>query len=265
MTDQQKKILISVEVEEFDIPEEFGQQVTLQEKLEISRSGLYATLALFDKYEVSATFFITAYWAQHYPELVRKIAARHEIASHAYYHNTFTEADLEGSRLALQEISGQPVRGFRMPLRRKVDISALKNAGYLYDASLNPTWLPGRFNNWRQPRAVFRENDTWIIPSSVSPHIRFPLFWLSVKNIPLWITKHFSRRVLQKDNYLSFYFHPWEMANIDAYALPAYVKRVSGKKMEKKLDGFLRFLQKQGTFCTHANLLQTHIATASQA
>jgi len=251
------RILISVDVEEFDIPEEFGQQVSLQEKLEISRSGLQATLTLFEKYNVRATFFVTAYWAQHYPELVRQVAAKHEIASHAYYHSSFNDADLEGSRIALQEISGQTVHGFRMPRLRKVNMQALKDAGYLYDASVNPTWLPGRYNNWHLPRTVFKENNTWIIPSSVSPLIRYPIFWLSVKNMPLWITRHFSKQVLKKDNYLSFYFHPWELIDINAYTLPGYIRRISGQKMQRKMDGFLSFLQKQGTFCTHLDLLKS--------
>ncbi|MGF6927562.1 hypothetical protein QFZ48_003062 [Chitinophaga sp. W2I13] len=254
--EQRNRILISVDVEEFDIPEEFGQQVTLQEKLEVSRSGLQATLALFDKYNVRATFFVTAYWAQHYPELIRQMAVKHEIASHAYYHSSFTEADLESSRLALQEISSQPVQGFRMPRLRKVNMQALKAAGYLYDASVNPTWLPGRYNNRHLPRTVFKDQDTWIIPSSVSPFLRYPLFWLSVKNMPLWVTRHFSKRILKKDSYLSFYFHPWELSDINAYELPGYIRRVSGKRMQQKMDLFLDFLQQNGTFCTHADLLK---------
>lgn len=253
---QEKRILISVDVEEFDIPEEFGRQVPLQEKLEISRKGLQTTLDLFDQYNVRATFFITAYWAQHYPELIRQVAAKHEIASHAYYHSSFSDADLEGSRLALQEISGQQVRGFRMPRLRKVNMKALKDAGYLYDASLNPTWLPGRYNNRHLPRTMFRgDNNMWIIPSSVSPLMRYPVFWLSVKNAPLWVTRHFSKTILRKDNYLSFYFHPWELVDIRGYALPSYISRVSGARMEQKMDGFLRFLQQQGRFCAHIDML----------
>ncbi|NIG56980.1 polysaccharide deacetylase family protein [Chitinophaga sp. Cy-1792] len=255
MSKQQKRILISVDVEEFDIPEEFGQQVSLQDKLEISRKGLQLTLDLFEKYNVRATFFITAYWAQHYPELIRRIAASHEVASHAYYHSTFSEADLEGSRLALQEISGQQVKGFRMPRLRKVNMAALQSAGYLYDSSVNPTWLPGRYNNWHLPRTLFKDQDVWIIPSSVSPLLRYPIFWLSVKNAPLWVTKHFSRQILRKDPYLSFYFHPWELVDLKSWQLPGYIKNVSGQKMYARLDGFLSFLQQRGEFCAHIDLL----------
>ncbi|WP_143307693.1 polysaccharide deacetylase family protein [Chitinophaga vietnamensis] len=250
-----KRILISVEVEEFDIPEEFGQQVPLQEKLEISRRGLHATLELFEKHGVRATFFITAYWAQHYPELIRQVASRHEIASHAYYHNTFTPADLEGSRLVLQEISGQQIRGFRMPRLQQVNFPALHKAGYLYDASINPTWMPGRYNHFHLPRTISREENIWIIPASVSPVIRYPINWLSVKNVPLWLSRHFCKTVLRKDNYLSFYFHPWEMTDISNYALPGYIKRTSGINMERKMDCFLQFLRQQGAFCAHIDML----------
>jgi hypothetical protein len=253
-----KKLLISVDVEEFDIPEEFGQQVPLQEKLEVSRRGLQHTLVLFKQYNVRATFFITAYWAQHYPELVRQMAAEHEIASHAYYHSSFKEADLESSKLTLQEISGQQVQGFRMPRLRKVNMAALKAAGYSYDASVNPTWMPGRYNNWHLPRTIFKEQEMWVIPSSVSPLCRYPVFWLSVKNAPLWMTRHFSKTILQQDHYLSFYFHPWELENLEGYSLPKYISRTSGEKMREKMAQFLQFLQQQGTFCTHSEYLNSY-------
>lgn len=253
-----KKLLISVDVEEFDIPEEFGQQVPLQEKLEVSRRGLERTLELFERYHVRATFFITAYWAQHYPELVRQMAATHEIASHAYYHSSFKESDLESSRLALQEISGQQVYGFRMPRLRQVNMTALKAAGYTYDASVNPTWVPGRYNNWHLPRTLFREKEMWIIPSSVSPICRYPVFWLSVKNAPLWMSRHFSKTILKRDKYLSFYFHPWELAELEGYSLPGYISRMSGNKMRDKMEGFLQFLQQQGQFCAHRDFLEAN-------
>ncbi|ASZ11293.1 polysaccharide deacetylase family protein [Chitinophaga pendula] len=249
------KILISVDVEEFDIPEEFGWHVPLDQKLDVSYRGLKRTLELFDQYGVTATFFITAFWAEHYPDLVKQMAAKHEIASHAYHHSSFSESDLESSRLLLQQISGQTVTGFRMPRLRPVSLQALKQAGYTYDASLNPTWLPGRYNNRHMPRLPFKKEGLWIMPSSVSPILRYPIFWLSVKNAPLWVTSHFSKTILKKDHMLSCYFHPWELTNLEGYRLPAYIRRVSGQRMETRLKGFLQMLQSQGSFCTHRQWL----------
>ena len=44
-------------------------------------------LALFDRHDVKATFFVLGWIADRFPELVRKVADRgHEIASKGYYH-----------------------------------------------------------------------------------------------------------------------------------------------------------------------------------
>lgn len=250
------KLMISVDVEEFDIPLEFGGQVPLREQLSVSHDGLMKVLDLFERYQVRATFFITAYWAQHYPELVRQLAARHEVASHTYYHSDFAPEHLESSRLALQDITGMPVYGFRMPRLKPVSTSALKNAGYLYDASLNPTWLPGRYNNWDKPRTPFQEDGLWVMPSSVSPLCRYPVFWLSIKNMPGFVTRHFSNTILRKDRMLASYFHPWELADLSGYTLPGYIRRVSGSKMQQRLNGFLQYLRQKGEFCTHIEWLR---------
>ncbi|RAJ05076.1 uncharacterized protein DUF3473 [Chitinophaga skermanii] len=256
MQRKQNKILISVDVEEFDIPEEYGQSLTLHEKMGVSYRGLMKTLALFEAHRVKATFFITAYWAQHYPNLVQQIARHHEIASHAFYHHSFNEEDLHNSRQELQLITGKPVYGFRMPRLKPFNTRALKKAGYTYDASINPTWLPGRYNNRHLPRTVYRNEDMLVVPSSVTPLTRYPIFWLSMKNMPLWVTKHAAKNVLQKDGYLSFYFHPWEMEDLSAYDLPSVVKRVSGTQMQKKMDQFLKFLGEEGNFSSHIDYLQ---------
>jgi len=81
------------------------------------------------------------------------------------------------------------------------------------------------------------------------------VFWLSVKNAPLWMSRHFSKTILKRDGLLSFYFHPWELTPLDQYTLPAYIRHVSGVKMQQKLAAFLHFLKKNGKFCTHRQLL----------
>jgi hypothetical protein len=254
-----RKLLISVDVEEFDIPEEYGVQVSLEDKLKVSHKGLLTMLDLFDKYNVRATFFVTAYWAQHYPELVRQLAVQHEVASHAHFHSHFECSHLESSKTVLQKITGKYVCGFRMPRLQKVDYTALKAAGYVYDASVNPTWLPGRYNNWDKARTMFIEKGCYIIPTSVSPLIRYPVFWLSVKNMPDFVTRYFSNVILNRDQVLSCYFHPWELCDLEKYSLPGYISRISGLKMQARLESFLQFLQYKGEFCTHIEWLNDQL------
>lgn len=259
-----KKILISVDVEEFDIPEEYGQRIPLEEKLRVSEAGVRKTLDLFAECGVRGTFFITAFWAQHFPELVREIALNHEIASHAFYHDRFENTDLLASRLELERISGRPVTGFRMPRLQPVDLEVLYNAGYLYDASVNPTWLPGRYDNRQVPRHVHALGPLWEMPTSVTPRMRLPVFWLSVKNMPLWFTQTCAASILKKEDYFSSYFHPWELEDIGRYKLPFYVKRVCGRRLEEKMRRWLMWLGTKGTFVSHSDyLLETGLLTGS--
>lgn len=245
-----KKILLSFDLEEFDIPLEYQQPIDPAAQLSVSIEGLVPLLDLLAHLQIPATFFVTAYFAQSHPSLIQEISARHEVASHGFYHSAFHESDLLLSKQVLEQITGQQVVGFRMARLAPVRAAAVAGAGYSYNASLNPTFLPGRYNHLMKPRTVFEQEGLVQVPSSVTPLVRFPLFWLSFKNLPLWLIQKMSLRTLKHDGYLSLYYHPWEYANLKAYHLPAYVKRLHGNSLLLKLSCYLQFLQQQGTFVT---------------
>ena len=140
-------LLITIDLEEFDIPEEYNQSLDWSTKCAVTNEGLARLLPILDKYQAKATFFTTGAYAKANTEGVKKIAQRHEIASHALNHSSFDPSDYAASKIVLEKISGQTIRGFRMPRLRPVDYIALKETSYDYDASLNPTWLPGRITD----------------------------------------------------------------------------------------------------------------------
>jgi hypothetical protein len=245
-----KLILLSFDLEEFDIPEEYGQPVEDSIKFKVSSQGLESVLALLDRLDVKATFFITAHYAIHHPSKILEIAQKHEIASHGFYHSSFKVEDLAKSKQALEEIINQPVTGFRMARLQEVSDRDIQSAGYLYNSSMNPTYLPGRYNNLSKPRIPYHSERLLNIPVSVTPLIRFPLFWLSFKNLPLPIYKLLSKLTLDWDAYLNLYFHPWEFTSLRGYQLPGYVKRHSGQGMCDRLERYLKFMKRHGTFAT---------------
>ena len=59
-------------------------------------------------------------------------------------HTVFKPEDLLASRLRLEQLIKRPVLGYRMARMMKVDEHAVSDAGYLYESSLNPTFIPGR-------------------------------------------------------------------------------------------------------------------------
>lgn len=258
MAGAEKKILFSIDLEEFDLPEEYGYTLPVEEKLQVSLPGMQALDAIMDKHHVTATIFTTAFWASHYKDYMRLLAAKHEIASHTYYHNSFKTEDLAASRIALSEITGQEVTGLRMPRMRYVDPADVAAAGYTYDSSLNPTWLPGRYNHFDKPRTLHKNEHVWEMPSSVTPILRIPIFWLALKNFPLGFYKMLCNRILNHDGYILFYVHPWEFVDLSKYNVPAMTKRIDGVQLQDRVDKLFIHLNKRASFTTHKEYLRKY-------
>jgi peptidoglycan/xylan/chitin deacetylase (PgdA/CDA1 family) len=242
-------VLLSFDIEEFDVPAEHGVQIPLQEQIEVSRQGTCRILEILAANNVKATFFCTATFAIHAPQIIQKIKdGGHEIASHGYYHSAFKVSDLEDSRKKLEEISGCKILGYRMARMMPVDEREIFNAGYVYNSSINPTFIPGRYNNFGVSRTWFMRDGVMQIPASVSPVLRFPLFWLSFHNLPQWLYRFFAARALKKDGYLNIYFHPWEFADIKKreYNLPYIIVHNSGADMVRRVDAFIKHWKERG-------------------
>lgn len=249
-------ILLSFDIEEFDMPFEYQRELNFSGQISISENGTAIILDLLKKHNVKATFFSTVVFAKAVPHLIERIINEgHELASHTYYHSNFEVSHLKESKFELEKLSNSEVIGFRMPRMQPVDEKEIFNAGYKYNSSINPTYLPGRYNNFGMPRTYFKQDNVWQIPASVTPLIRFPLFWLSFHNLPLGIYKIFSKWVISNDKYLNIYFHPWEFTDLnnkEKFNFPGYVSKNTGNDMITRFDTYLSWLKKKnyifGTF-----------------
>jgi len=243
-----KMIYLSFDIEEFDMPKEYDYDIAFERQIAISRKGLTAILDLLKKHQMRATFFSTVVFAQQVPDLInRLIEEGHELASHTYYHSDFENEHLKRSKEALEQQFGVTVEGLRMPRMLEVSAEEVKKAGYRYNSSVNPTFLPGRYNKLHVPKRLFNENGLWQIPTAVS-WFRFPLFWLSFHNLPLWLYRFLLKRSVKSIGYAALYFHPWEFTDLHPkeFNFPAYVMRNSGEKMIARFDSLLTFIKQQG-------------------
>ena len=253
------KLLLTFDLEEFDLPFEYNLKISKDEEIAIANEGLRTLLNILEKHAVKATFFTTAYYAENNPELIEQIVkSKHELASHLYFHSNYNPEHIYMSKQKLEEISGVKIFGIRSPRLKPLNLEKIKNAGYLYDSSINPTYIPGRYNNFNSPRKLFKKNDVFILPFSVSTIFRFPLFWLSFKNIPLKFYLFFCNKALKRDGYLHLYFHPWEFANLDKFKIPYYIKKISGNKMSIKFEMFLESIKTKGEYFTINQFITNH-------
>jgi peptidoglycan/xylan/chitin deacetylase (PgdA/CDA1 family) len=244
---QKPTICLTFDLEEFDLPLEYKQAISNLEQMEVTSKGMNLLLPVLEKENISCTFFTTANYAQQKPELIKKLSTTHEIASHSFFHSSFEASDLKISKEVLQNICGTDVVGFRMPRMAGVNYADLQDAGYLYDSSLNPTFIPGRYNHLKESKIIFQKNSLTVFPATVTPTLRIPLFWLTFKNCSIkWFCKQ-VQKCLDEYGYVNLYFHPWEFANISGFSLPTYISK-DPKMMIDKLLYFINYFQKKAEF-----------------
>ena len=258
MEKKDKKILLSFDVEEFDLPLEYGIKMPDHAQMRIGKMGLDAIRGILDDLQIQCTLFTTANFALSFPSVIKALSERHEIASHGFFHSSFTKEDLLHSRLTLENIVSKQVSGLRMPRMIQIEDHLIREAGYRYDSSLNPTWIPGRYNHLSRPRRYFEENGMAKIPASVSANLRIPLFWLAFKNLPYFYYKMMALQSLKKDGYLCLYFHPWEFTGLQSFKIPGMIKRKSGHELVEKLSRLISDLKNEGEFLTINSFLDAN-------
>lgn len=141
-----------------------------------------------------------------------------------------------------------------------VDNNELANCGYRYNASLNPTFIPGHYSHLRVSRIPWVENGVVQIPTSVSPYFRIPMFWLALHHFPLNIYLWLMKRIVNHDNGFNTYFHPWEFYPLNEHSelkIPYFKRRKSGMEMEQRLKQIIDFAKVRGynfgTYREYAN------------
>lgn len=251
MNKRKPYILLSFDIEEFDVPREHGVELPMEEQARISIAGTEAILDILKEHQVKATFFSTANFAQLAPAVITRLLNEgHELASHGYYHWTFETADLKRSKDALETQTGVTIRGYRQARMMPVAEQEVQRAGYTYNSSLNPTFIPGRYMHLSAPRTYFMKEGILQIPASVTPILRFPLFWLSCHNLPFGLYRWLCRRTLRHDGYLVVYFHPWEFYPLGDHPelkLPFIVRNNSGEGMKERLSKWISAFKEEGT------------------
>jgi polysaccharide deacetylase family protein (PEP-CTERM system associated) len=141
------RLVVSVDVEDWP-------QSTWDRALEITPRAARNTERVLDilaEHGRSATMFVLGKFARRFPETVRRMAREgHEVASHGYGHvEIFQQSpaefreDVGSSKQLLEEITGQPVRGYRAPDFSIVSstlwaLDVLAEQGYQYDSSVFP-------------------------------------------------------------------------------------------------------------------------------
>lgn len=189
------------------------------------------TLGLLDAHATKATFFVSGWIADQYPELVRElVSAGHEVGSRGYWHRSINEfsapefhEDACRSREAIERACGQQVFGYRIadgwlsPQHSWV-YSELARAGYHYDSSTCPTGfqsIKDTANRFIHRCNVKSDSNFFEVP--LSTQRRLGVGWSIAggnyfRQLPHWyLRKAIGNWDRQQSAPFVMYFHTWEL------------------------------------------------------
>ena len=194
----------------------------------------------FASRDIHATFFVLGWVAERNPALVRSIAdAGHEIGSHGYSHRLVYEQtpaefreETVMSKQLLEDISGQPVTGYRaasfsITPKSEWAVDILLDAGFEYDSSLYPI-SHDLYGDRKAPRFPYVRGG-----SGAATFIELPLATTQILGVrvpvggggyfrlyPYWFLRWSLSRInhAEREPFV-FYLHPWEI-DVDQPRLP---------------------------------------------
>ena len=222
---------LTIDVEDYFQVSAFAPQIARSEwdsrECRVERN-VNRILELLDSQHTQATFFTLGWIAERYPQLVRQIVAQgHELASHGYAHERASDqsaevfyADIQQAKTILEDLSGQPVIGYRAPSfsigsHNLWAFDCLARAGYRYSSSIYPIHhdhygMPDAPRFAHQVRPGLQEIPITTLrlfqlhlPASGGGYFRL---------LPYALSRWMLRQVNARDGQSGvFYFHPWEI------------------------------------------------------
>ncbi|HTP67884.1 MAG TPA: XrtA system polysaccharide deacetylase [Dongiaceae bacterium] len=216
------------QVSAFNDSVDYGTWQTRESRVERNTDKL---LQFLHETGQSATFFTLGWIAEHYPNLIRKVADQgHEIACHSLRHRTvykmtrseFREDTLTAKKL-LEDCSGTPVRGYRAPSFSITNdslwaLEILAELGFAFDSSIFPV-KHAHYGIISSPRSPYR------VDTPSGPLVEFPMTTLEFiglrspiaggayfRILPYWYTRWAINFLNHKENRpVCVYLHPWEI------------------------------------------------------
>lgn len=185
-------------------------------------------IELCNQYCITATCFILGNFAERYPNLVRMLSEKgHEIACHGLTHDLVYQLPFEQwkqetrkARDKLQELTGQPIKGYRspswsLPFEKRYYV-ALAEIGFEYSSSYFPfkNYLYGNSIDRKKPFKI--HTDFGSITEIPVPKCLIPFSGgLYLRVLPSWAIRYLSSHLLKRGFSPIAYIHPYELSGKD--------------------------------------------------
>jgi peptidoglycan/xylan/chitin deacetylase (PgdA/CDA1 family) len=237
-------------------------------------------VSVINKYNARVTMFTVTCLFDSYGDLFQKLAARIplEFAAHSHTHdpqNACSLQEVQNSYAAYQNFTGNNPLGYRAPIGRidKDGLGHLLDHGFAYDASVYPSFRPGKFgyNNLHMPNMPFRvtHNDGRSLvefPFTSIETIRI-VFALSYAKLFGWAAYSLLLKLFGLPKIALLLSHPYDFyfGNIPDNTVKGMegfaMARNTGREFEI-FENMLTVLQEQGYDFVHLSEVHKQVQTA---
>jgi peptidoglycan-N-acetylglucosamine deacetylase len=139
-----------------------------------AESGVPRILAMLDRQQIPATFFVTAVDAMLHPDMLEAIqkSGRHEIGVHGWIHETPTRVSAEEEERLLDraieyltKVTGKRPVGYRAPswAFSMATLDLIQKKGFLYDSSLQALDEPYEIVSHSKPTGIVELPIDWTL------------------------------------------------------------------------------------------------------
>ncbi len=187
-------------------------------------------LDLFSELDVRGTFFILGEIAEHFPDLVRRVAGQgHHLGVHGYYHHlVFRQTadefrrSIDAARKRIEDVAGVPADAYRatafsINASTPWALGILADLGFRYDSSVYP-FKGRRYGDPTAPRAPYKRHlpdGRWLWEVPMSTVVKWGRRWPVCgggyfRLMPLGITDRAVAGLNAEGIGAVIYLHPYE-------------------------------------------------------
>lgn len=218
-----------------------GSLLSNSQLLEITISNTNAIIRLLELHDIRCTFFIDVALVGSLPQLMKKLVSKgHEVA--LYNNGSSREAVGEAKDFA-EKITEKPVRGIRRKTAR-LSVQDLKDLNFIYISDIENAGILFPFRRLERTTEIFEDSGVSIIPESISPYSQIPYNDFVFQMLPMEYYKSMVTETLKNEEFVMIYLNTWQFTNHkeNQLKIPFYRRHNTGKKMEDKLEEFLRWI-----------------------
>ena|SRR3989344_6098148 len=247
-------LLLNFDLEEF-VAREFGVDVDKKVVYDIGKEGLINLINILKKFNgLKCTFFTTYTFSEYCKKQINQlIDMGHEIALHGYSHEQdYRVMEMKDitkyvtlAKKEIESLFGVKIEGFRAQQMRRIPYDILAKMKIKYDSSLHPTYVPGYYNSFFEPRKIFVKENVTVIPVTVTPIVKLPFSWIWFRNMGLTYSKICTSLARIDSKHINIYFHPWEFVDIDKpiyrEKMMSLIMKNTGDKMNRMMEDYIRW------------------------